>query len=225
MDELADHLQDLTEENMNTNENMVSRLGEPNELADAAVLAYRQHGFFGRHPSAKFWVFAVSPLASLVALFVVAFGCMYGVFTLYEWLGINLHITQYDPAASLMMPYAMSFVMVILPGIAASLFYCKLAHRLGLGKKWVVLSCLMLAVVAITPIWSVKLSEVPGQSVLQCGIAFPQNLADFGHCLVSYFGKVQQLLQFLAPLVVGLWFLRQTRKQRMSENPPMRMAA
>lgn len=195
---------------MNTEVNAVSRLGEPNELADAAVLAYRQHGFFGRHPSAKFWVFAVSPLASLVTLFVVAFGGMYGVFTLYDWLGINLHIKQYDPAASLMMPYAMSLVMVILPGVAASLFYCKLGERLGLGKKWVALSCLMLAVVAITPIWSVKLSEIPGQSMLQCGIAFPQNLADLGHCLASYFGKVQQLLQFLTPLVVGLWCLRRS---------------
>ena len=46
-EELSDHLEDFTEENMSTEANMSSRLGKPEEVADAAVTAYRRRGFLG----------------------------------------------------------------------------------------------------------------------------------------------------------------------------------
>jgi hypothetical protein len=41
-------------------------LGEANQVADAAVTAYRRRSFVGRHPAAAFLVFAVSPVLSMV---------------------------------------------------------------------------------------------------------------------------------------------------------------
>ena len=42
MEELSDHFQDLTEDTMSTEANVSFRLGEPNQVAKAAVAAYRR---------------------------------------------------------------------------------------------------------------------------------------------------------------------------------------
>ena len=55
----------------------ISRLGEPEQVAEAAVAAYRRRSFFGRHPiltfPLAFLVFAVSPV---IACYVLAFVSM-----------------------------------------------------------------------------------------------------------------------------------------------------
>ena len=48
MDELSDHFQDITEENMGTEANVLSRLGEPEHVAESAATAYRRRSFLGR---------------------------------------------------------------------------------------------------------------------------------------------------------------------------------
>ena len=70
MEELSDHFQDVTEEIMSTEASVSSRLGEPEQVAKAVVTAYRRRSFLGRHPTAAFLVFAVSPVVSLAALLV-----------------------------------------------------------------------------------------------------------------------------------------------------------
>ena len=72
MDELSDHFQDLTEESMSTEASVLSRLGDPAQVAEAAVTAYRQRSFLGRHPAAALLVFGISPAASLIALTVAS---------------------------------------------------------------------------------------------------------------------------------------------------------
>jgi len=72
MEEVSDHFQDITEENMSTEANVYSRLGEPAQVAKAAVTSYRRRSFIGRHPMAAFLVFAVSPVVSLIILFLTS---------------------------------------------------------------------------------------------------------------------------------------------------------
>ena len=72
MEELSDHLQDVMEEDMSTEANVYSRLGEPEQVAKAAVTAYRRRSFIGRHPTASFLVFAISPVVSLIILFLTS---------------------------------------------------------------------------------------------------------------------------------------------------------
>jgi hypothetical protein len=210
MDELSDHFQDIMEEDMSTTADLSARLGQPNQVADAAVAAYRCRTVLGRHPTVAFLVFGVSPLASMLALFVLAFACMYGAFTAYEQLGFNMNLKRFDPAASALLPYVFSLLMVMIPAGLASLFYCRLIRRLGMAKRWIALSSFVLAVIAILPIWSITLSDQPGQSVLRCGVGSP---LDIGHAILAYFSSLQQWLQFLVPLAIGLWFFRQTNKQ------------
>jgi hypothetical protein len=212
MEELADHYQDLTEETMSSENDVSSRLGEAGDVADAAVYAFRRRTFLGRHPLAALLVFGVTPLPSLLVLFVLAFACLYGVCSAWEWLGLNLNVKRFDPAASAVLPYVFSLTMVAIPAALASLFYCKLMRRLAISKWWMVLACVVLAVVAMLPIWSVTLSDQPGQSALKCGIGFPTNV------ISTYFASFQQWLQFLAPLLVGVYFLRRTRPQMPSEE-------
>jgi hypothetical protein len=206
---------------MSTESDLHSRLGEPNQVAEAAIYAFCRRTFLGRHPSAAFFVFGITPLASLLGLFVLAFACLYGVFMVYEQLGFNLNVKRFDPAASAVLPYVLSLLTVMIPAGLASLLYCKLIKRLGISRQWMILSSVVLAIVAITPIWTVALSDQPGQSALRCGIGSPQII---GYTIVMYFSSFRQWLQFLAPLCVGLWFLRQTRKQNRNEEA-LRLAA
>jgi hypothetical protein len=221
MEELADHCQDITEETMSTESDALSRLGEPNHVAEAAIYGFRRRTFLGRHPTAALLVFGITPLASLFGLFVLAFACLLGAFWAYEQLGLNLNVKRFDPAASTVLPYVLSLLMVVVPSSLAALFYCRLINRLGISRRWMILSSVVLAIVAIMPVWTVTLSDQPGQSALRCGIGSPQ---DIGRTILWYFSSFRQWLQFLPPLFIGLWFLRQNRRQDHDEET-LRLAA
>ena len=68
-EELGDHLEDLKEENVEAD--AISRLGEPDQVAESAVGAYRRRSFLGRHPTAAFMVFAISPVVPLYLVFLL----------------------------------------------------------------------------------------------------------------------------------------------------------
>lgn len=229
MDELTDHFQDVTEDMMNKETNttdLVSRLGDPNQLADTATLAYRQRTFFGRHPSAKLLVFGVSPILSLVGLFALALGCLIGFGEVYGRLGFDLHIAQFEPIASTVLPYVFSLMMVVIPAILADIFYCKLARRFDIDRKWMLVSFVMLAILAFLPIWTVKLSGVPHQSSIGIGLRVPQTTDEIVDQTVWYFSNLRQIFQFLTPLAVGLWLMWRTRKRAdEQQNEPLRLAA
>ena len=211
-EELSDHLEDLKEENMSTEADAYSRLGQPEQVADAAVAAYRRRSFLGRHPAAAFLVFGVSPVVSLILLAAV---CMTGVWGLDEackGMGIDTEqslrsLKRFDPTASIT-PYFLSLLVVVIPSIAASILYGKLARRLALGRKWIVVSCVVLAVVALMPICSARFSDVPGQSRLAVGYWSPLHIEYLWGNIVHSLCTPRQLFQFLIPLAVGCWFVR-----------------
>lgn len=217
-EELSDHLEDITEETMSTEANVLSRLGEPNQVAEAAVTAYRRRSFLGRHPTAAFLVFGLSPIVLLVALFALVLVGMLAFKEVCERLGGDMgyllrKLRQFEPVTSAVMPYVLSLLTVVIPTVLASILYCKLAKRLGIGKKWILLSCVALAATALFPIWSVKFSDLPGQSALRLGTWNPQSIWQLPHFIIGSFCNPQQLLQFLIPLAIGWWFLRRTRDQ------------
>jgi hypothetical protein len=109
----------------------------------------------------------------------------------------------------------MSLLTVVIPCIVASILYCRLATRLGIGKKWMLLSCAMLAVLAALPCCSVKFSPLPGQSALTWGVWNPWDPQAIRHQLstiVWIFCQPRQLMQFLVPVAIGLWFMRRKRE-------------
>jgi hypothetical protein len=66
LEELTDHLDDLKEENMEADP--ISRLGEPEKVADNAAVACRQHIFLGRHCWARFLVLGLCNILLILVL-------------------------------------------------------------------------------------------------------------------------------------------------------------
>jgi hypothetical protein len=213
MDEVSDHFQDITEENMRTESNVLSRLGEPNQVAEAAVTAYRRRSFLGRHPTAAFFVFAVSPVASQFVLFILTLIGAKGVGAIAERLGLFSDHGKFimpSPLA-LEVSYSMfSLIFVIIPTILAAILYCKLAKRLGIGKKWMFVSCLVLAAMAMLPCGFVRLgADAAGHVCVSGGFWIP-----FLHGLSICNLHILQLIQLTVPLAIGWWFIRRKRAQR-----------
>jgi hypothetical protein len=218
MEELSDHFQDITEETMSTEANVLSRLGDPNQLAEAAIDSYRRHSFLGRHPTAAFVVFAISPLVSLIILSGLCMAGMWFSDEALKWMGVNTEqclrsLKRFDPAATVIMPYLMSLLIVVIPSILVSIFYCRFAKRLGIGRKWIIVSCVVLAATALMPICSAELSDVPGKSRLMVGAWNPFRIEYLLGTLVHCFCNPRQMLQFIVPLAIGVWYIRRKRDQ------------
>jgi hypothetical protein len=210
--ELSDHLEDLKEENMSTEANVCSRLGQPECVAEAAVDAYRRRSFLGRHPTAAFLVFGLSPGVSLIVLFILMGVGAWAVGTACAHLGgISKEgcSTQPWPVALAAIRYAASLLTIVIPAAFASYLYCKLAERLFIGRKWMVVSCIAIAAVAMLPCWDIKTRIIRGTGhwAIQAGVWIP------GLCGWSLPVTVAQLVQLLAPLAIGWWFLRRNRDQ------------
>jgi len=205
MDELADHYEDIMEDKMSDDIQAVERLGKPNEVADVAAVAFQQRTFFGRHPSAKFWVFGISPMVAMVAVFVLAcFGVIaFGGFC--EKCGVRLADHDYfgglDPVA---LSWFFSFVTTIVPAALLTMLYCRCVKRLKVSRRWMLVSCAVVALVAMLPIQNILLSDEPGKSLWSIGLELPPNLL--------------QCIQLLVPLTIGLWFVRRTSEKISHED-------
>ena len=214
MDELSDHFQDLTEETMDTEANAWSRLGEPNEVARAAVTAYRRRSFLGRHPTAAFLVFAISPLVALVAAFSLAYCGLfllirYPCLSLCEYLEIMntagkemANARSAGGVAAGVLMYGMLVAGVVAPCCLVSFLYCKLARRLGIAKNWMLASSAVLAGAALVPGYYIGFTDLSGH-------------VPWSYFLMAHF---QQLCQIVAPLGIVWWFMRRTRHLHGGEH-------
>jgi hypothetical protein len=208
--ELSDHLEDLTEENMSTDSELLSRLGHPEQVAEAAAVAYRRRGYLGRHPAVAFLVFAISPVVSMALLIALGGVALVAIGMVCRWFGVNTEFTpdQVGIGVARSLCLATTVVTIVIPSLLASVLYCELAARLGMGRKWMIVSAAVLAVMcSLCSSW-MTLSNIPGKSVWTFGIGFPP------HAL--------QFVQLLVPLAVVGWFLwRRTREQQR----PMQLAS
>jgi len=186
---------------MSKEADVVSRLGEPEQVAEATATAYRQRSFLGRHRVAAILVFAVSPVL-LMLVFVAIAGvgiAMYG--TICRHLGVTTWSAADRTGGGVrtLLDCATSLVAIVIPSLLASYFYCKLAVRYCIGRKWMLVSCGVLAVMSSLFSSWVTLSHIPGKSTWSLGFGFPPHLPQLG--------------QLLVPLAIGWWFLRRVRRQ------------
>ncbi len=126
VEELADHLEDLKKENAEAD--TYSRLGDPEQVAEAAVVTFRRRSFLGRHPTAAFLVFTISPIVPWCVLILT-----------FE---MALDAVRYKPG------WILSLFPVICSTIVGCL-YGELAMWLGIGKKGTLVSCAVLSVIAL----------------------------------------------------------------------------
>lgn len=206
--ELADHLEDLKEENMSTDASVVSRLGQPEQVADAAITAYRRRSFLGRHPVAALLVFGVSPVIMQIVVFVLTIVGVKAVVMIADRLGIFRDHGRYAPPSEMavtIMSYAFSLVFLIVPTILAGLLYGKLAKRLSTGREWMVVSCIVLAATAMLPSWYVGIrADATGHPFVVGGPWIPF----LSHGCSDYYSHILELAQLAALLAIGWWFMR-----------------
>jgi len=207
VEELTDHLEDLKENEMNMEDNLVSRLGEPEQVAEAAVTAYRRRSFLGRHPAAAFLVFGISPVVSLIVPSIV-FACLLGV----TEFGFGINPFRAGIAGEVIV-LLVSLLAITVPSILATIVYCKLGKRLGVGRKWILASCVTFTVFASsTGFWRAE----SGQHCL--GLLWP-GLWGLGGLVTL----TQHLVSLIVPLAIGWWFMRRKSEQRPAS--PIRLAA
>lgn len=218
MEELSDHLEDITEESMSTEADVLSRLGKPEQVAEAAVVSYRRHSFLGRHPMAAFFVFGLSPAVSLIVLSILAFAIgdvgVRVINTTAERFGLGSmngegYSTQPGPVTLAITRHVVSLITIVIPAVLASILYCKLAKQLGTNRRWTVVSCTMLAVAAMLPCWYIETKSISGTGhyAIMAGLWIP------GLCGWIPPITFPQLIQLLAPLAIGCWFMRRKRNE------------
>ncbi len=206
IEELSDHLDDLKAEGMDQNSS--SRLGEPEQVADTAVAAYRRRSFLGRHPTAAFLVFAISPVMSFICLFLLACAAL----VLLEVVGERMGILSYVVTPVLPVSrYVFSVLTIIISATLVSILYCWIAKRWSVGKAWILASCVVLAGAADLSPWVVHPRlDSSGHYVVPVTLMIPGRCGSYGWDLAI---TIVQLVQFLVPLAIGWWFLRRKHDQ------------
>jgi hypothetical protein len=131
-EELSDHLEQLKEDGMEANPS--SRLGEPQQVVAAAAAAYRRRSFIGRHVAAAFAVFVISPV--IVQYFLTLLGTL-AVLMIRGDYGLVLGRDHW-----ILSP------IVFVVSTFMSILYCELAVRLGVGRRWMAVCCVMLSIMS-----------------------------------------------------------------------------
>ncbi|MBM3999001.1 MAG: hypothetical protein FJ297_05565 [Planctomycetes bacterium] len=198
--ELADHLEHVKEETMSKEADVLFRLGEPNHVVDAVVASHRPRSLLGRYSAARFLVFAVSPILSMMVL--AAGGLLFLVATARGLGWVDGGGTHFGTSAKTVIPYLVTALTIVIPSAALTAAYFGLARRSGIRTRWTVVSWIVLSVLAGLAMCDVQLSELPGQSRLTVGLGVGFRVAYLG-----------QWCQALFPLAAGLWMLGRSRKR------------
>jgi hypothetical protein len=220
VEELTDHLQDLMEEKecamrMDAKEFgcLEERLGQTDELADAAVANYRHASFAGRHPVV---MFLLAPIPLLAAAWI---GFWYLGITAAHFaptvLGDAYRVAGRPvndwPASLVCWANALDYVSRMAPQMLVAGLLCHLAMRSGRGWRWGMLGCGLVAVVAGLMVTDLNLPLEGGKGRLTLGVALPPQ-------------SVWQLVQLLPPLAAGFLVLWRFNRKATGQNAPAAVA-
>ncbi len=191
--ELSDHLEDLTEENVSMESNLEARLGTPEQLAETANAEYRHRRLLEEHPWLALATFVLLPIPTLVVLWAATLASL--VFVAQK-SGVEDLLRsasgQFTSLGTTLVDSAVA-VSLVVPLAALAVFFSLLARRTVRRRRWTLVACAILAVVGGLATHGVVLSATPGQSSLNVGLGFGPGV--FGGW---------QMLQCLVPLGIGL---------------------
>ena len=180
---------------MDTEANVNSRLGEPEQVAEAAVLAHQHRSYSARHLFITILIFAISPLLFMlvaeVAVFMATAASLFGLGILDD------NGSVIGRGSNGVWQYAIVLSITVIPAILLCTAYFFLAKRLRVGRKWVIASCTLVALIAGLTSFQIIFSDLPGESSLAIGLAIGLGV-----------GKTAQLVQLIVPLLFGWWLIR-----------------
>ncbi len=201
VEEMTDHFHDLTEESMKTEEEAVFQLGNPDQVAKVAAKEYRRRTFLGRHPVIAFLTFAISPIFSF---FFLAIAAMYAVGCGFELVApvLGIHddfLVHGSPAAMTLWCYGMPIAFIMLPSVVLMLLYGRVAKRTESARRWIIVSCGILAYAASTPLFMIGFGIPRHGDALTVGLAWRPVVPI-------------QFVQLVIPLALGSWLLWRQRR-------------
>lgn len=200
--ELEDHLEDLSKEKdfsmekeeAMSKEALQERIGDTEELAEAAVSEYRKRTVFGRHPVLTFVVGPVPLMVVGWVLFlVVAFALFKG---LHLVLGSSFDVegqpvSQWPPLMVWLAGALHGAGRFVPPAIVALVFW-RLASRAGLSWRWSLGACAIVALLAGMYTSQMDLPVESGRGRLMIGLG------------LSWWPSAAQLAQLAVPAAIGL---------------------
>jgi hypothetical protein len=123
-----------------------------------------------------------------------------------------------SPRAVDAISYAFDLIFIVVPSILIGVLYCKLAKRSGIGKKWALISCTVLAAMAMLPCWYVALgADAAGHARAFAGLSIPFRRTGWS----GYCSNTLELLELAIPVAIGWWFLRRKCDTRRESQPPL----
>ena len=153
----------------------------------------RRQGF----PATTLLLFLGSPVAMYLILMAAAALLLAALEPALLWLygGANAH------TALVVLAGAMSILVLFLPAVGTSVFYCRLVRRLGIDRRWMLAACFLLAV-AIEVLFSRQMATTTFTSEHHGEVSIGLVM-----CLILGFG------QALVPLSIAWWYMRRCRGQ------------
>ena len=169
--ELADHAEDLQLHATDLSAPLEQSLGHPREVAQAALIQYRQTHFAGRHP---ILIFILLPLP----LSVLAFACMLLAVSLISesWPSTFAHST--------LLRQTLSFACVLVPILLPAAFLCRIAHQAAISLIWRITACSLLSAFAVCIYSRIEPPSATNQGLFVVGQALPQTLLQWLHLCI-----------------------------------------
>jgi hypothetical protein len=194
VEELSDHFIDLTEETMSTDAQVLARMGDPIQIAEAAVGEFRRRQF-GRSRWARFATFVLLPVP---LLFVVWAGILTATVLVFSGIDALAGAPEEGPHEITPLLVAGSHALilgfVVGPPTLVALFFARLARRTTRRWLWGLSACLLVALVTAAATSSQTFSEEPGKSTLTLGLGIGAfHLAQLGQFLVPFSAGVLSL--------------------------------
>lgn len=215
--ELRDHEHELgAEEDLNR----VKHMGDPDELSEHFITAYRRQSWVGRMP----WLsFTVLPIAMTFVTWNLFF-----LLTLLPVILCNPHMDNYDWATQSMyqtdpglvfLLNVIYFASKILPFAVATILFLRIAERSGRNRRW---SFVAIGIIAAIGLFAFRASfhipVGPGAHAIG-GADFSLEIANFDfENKILHIGE--QIAQGVTPLLVGIgfFFFQLQRKQKAQED-------
>lgn len=214
VDELADHVCDLTEERAMSTEDAVlctleERLGTPEQLVESAAKNYRGRTLPGRHPVIAFLIAPIpATLLGFAAFVFLGFGLLeLSPLVLGEAFRLEGKTGDQWPAAAVGAAWSLHYAAKIVPPALVAALFCVLAYRARLQPRWALGACALVALVAAMYTSSMVLPVDPGKGQYSIGLGL-------GTCML----RPMQLAQLATPLAVGLAFAWHARSRERRQD-------
>jgi hypothetical protein len=168
------------------------RMGEPYQLADAAITNYRQSSWVRRHPWLVFGIAALPITLTIFVAYVLVMGLGASGIGRLVYGSAGLDALPRETLFTLAQGFAYS--VGIVPFLLSAWFFSRLAMRTRVSGWWLALAIVQVALLAGAANANVVWSDTPGQSSFALNFGFPPSAWQVG--------------QLFLPLILGALCMR-----------------